>query len=128
MFEVEVISTEEQIAIDGLKRRRQQVVNGCSGFCAPGQATYILGSSGAGKTSLLNILADRVALINKATLSGTITFNDIIPVNQETFARYGAYVMLDDVLFAHFTVVEALTFAARLKLRIPDEEQDKLVV
>jgi len=41
----------------------------------------MLGSSGAGKTSLLNILADRVALINKATLSGTITFNDTIPVN-----------------------------------------------
>jgi ABC-type Fe3+/spermidine/putrescine transport system ATPase subunit len=36
--------------------------------------------------------------------------------------------MQDDVLFAHFTVVEALTFAARLKLRIPEEEQDKLVV
>jgi ABC-type multidrug transport system ATPase subunit len=40
-----------------------------------------MGSSGAGKTSLLNILSDRVALINKATLSGTITFNDDIPVN-----------------------------------------------
>jgi ABC-type multidrug transport system ATPase subunit len=40
-----------------------------------------MGSSGAGKTSLLNILSDRVALINEATLSGTITFNDDIPVN-----------------------------------------------
>lgn len=35
--------------------------------------------------------------------------------------------MQDDVLFGVFTVVEALTFAARLKLRIPDEEQDKVV-
>jgi ABC-type multidrug transport system ATPase subunit len=57
------------------------IVKGCSGFASPGIATYIMGSSGAGKTSLLNILSDRVALINKATLSGTITFNDDIPVN-----------------------------------------------
>jgi len=35
--------------------------------------------------------------------------------------------MQDDVLFGVFTVVEALTFSARLKLRIPDEEQDKVV-
>jgi ABC-type multidrug transport system ATPase subunit len=35
--------------------------------------------------------------------------------------------MQDDVLFGVFTVCEALTFAARLKLRIPDEEQDKVV-
>jgi ABC-type lipoprotein export system ATPase subunit len=40
-----------------------------------------MGSSGAGKTSLLNILSDRVALINKATLSGNILFNDTMPVN-----------------------------------------------
>lgn len=46
------------------------IVKDCSGYAAPGIATYIMGSSGAGKTSLLNILSDRVALINKARLSG----------------------------------------------------------
>jgi len=86
-----------------------------------------MGASGAGKTSLLNILSDRVKLINKATISGTILFNDKIPLNQETFARYAAYVMQDDVLFSHFTVKEALTFAARLKLTTDVPEQDKLV-
>jgi len=40
-----------------------------------------MGASGAGKTSLLNILADRVKLINKATISGTILFNDEVPLN-----------------------------------------------
>jgi len=47
-----------------------------------------------------------------------------MPVNQDTFARYAAYVMQDDVLFSHFTVVEALTFSARLKLTTPEAEQD----
>jgi len=32
--------------------------------------------------------------------------------------------MQDDVLFAFFTVKEALTFAARLRLKISEEEQD----
>jgi ABC-type multidrug transport system ATPase subunit len=36
--------------------------------------------------------------------------------------------MQDDVLFAHFTVVEALTFSARLKLTTPEEVQDADVI
>ena len=96
--------------------KRQQIVKNATGFAPPGQATFIMGSSGAGKTSLLNILADRVSTRGNATISGSIVFNDSIPVNKENFARYGSY----DVLFSHFTVREALTFAARLKLKIPD--------
>lgn len=86
-----------------------------------------MGSSGAGKTSLLNILADRVYTGGTVKLSGNVLFNDQIPVNKEMFSRYGGYVQQDDVLFSHFTVREALTFAARLKLKIPDAEQDALV-
>lgn len=35
--------------------------------------------------------------------------------------------MQDDILFSHFTVREALVFAARLKLKTPEAEQDRLV-
>ena len=35
--------------------------------------------------------------------------------------------MQDDVIFAYFTVKEALTFAARLKLNLSHAEQDKRV-
>ena len=103
------------------------IVKDCSGYAAPGIATYIMGSSGAGKTSLLNILSDRVALINKAKLQGEVMFNDTVPINQDTYARYAAYVMQDDILFSHFTALEALTFSARLRLTTDNEEQDRLV-
>ena len=36
--------------------------------------------------------------------------------------------MQDDVIFQYFTVKEALTFSARLKLTIPEAEQDKRVM
>ena len=103
------------------------IVKGVSGYAAPGQTTYIMGSSGAGKTSLLNILADRVTSATPTELSGNILFNDEIPVNKQNFQKYAAYVMQDDVLFATFTVREALTFAARLKLSLDIPEQDELV-
>lgn len=127
-FEVEVKQTEEEVAATGQQMRRQMIVKDCSGYAAPGIATYIMGSSGAGKTSLLNILADRVALINRAKLSGQVVFNDEIPINQDTYARYAAYVMQDDILFSHFTCLEALTFSARLRLTTPHPEQDEFVI
>ena len=45
----------------------------------------------------------------------------------ELFGMYGSYVMQDDVLFNYFTVEEALTFAARLRLKYSTKEQDRRV-
>ena len=86
-----------------------------------------MGSSGAGKTSLLNILADRVTSATRTWLSGNVLFNDEIPVTKQTFQMFSGYVQQDDVLFATFTVREALTFAARLKLKLPLPQQDNRV-
>jgi ABC-type multidrug transport system ATPase subunit len=36
--------------------------------------------------------------------------------------------MQEDVLFEYFTVLEAITFAARLKLKMSREQQDKRVM
>ena len=102
--------------------KRQTILKSVSGFAPPGLATYIMGASGAGKTSLLNIMADRqISTKNNTVLSGNILFNDEVPVNRQTFQKYAAYVMQDDILFAHFTVREAFTFAARMKLKTSEE-------
>jgi ABC-type multidrug transport system ATPase subunit len=40
-----------------------------------------MGASGAGKTSLMNIISDRVALKNGDALSGDVLLNDTYTLN-----------------------------------------------
>jgi ABC-type multidrug transport system ATPase subunit len=46
------------------KTKTIEVLKNISGYANPGQTLYIMGSSGAGKTSLMNALSDRIN-INK---------------------------------------------------------------
>ena len=101
-----------------------KVLDDCSGYALPGQTLYIMGASGAGKTSLMNVLSDRILIKKGCKLEGALTINDKYPINQKLFGTCCTYVMQDDVLFPYFTVKEALTFAARLKLDIPKDKQD----
>jgi ABC-type multidrug transport system ATPase subunit len=50
--------------------------------------------------------------------------NDHHPLTEKLFGSCCAYVMQDDILFESFTVKEALTFAARLKLSFSRDMQD----
>lgn len=81
------------------KTIKQKIIKGVSGYAMPGHATYIMGSSGAGKTSLLNILSDRASAKRGNKLSGKIMINDTIPMNSDVFGNIAGYVMQDDVLF-----------------------------
>ncbi len=53
-----------------------------SGFALPGQTCYIMGSSGAGKTSLLNILSDRTSNRKGNRISGSVMLNGNVPLTQ----------------------------------------------
>lgn len=49
---------------------KKLILENCSGYALPGQTLYIMGSSGAGKTSLMNALSDRIALGRGSSLTG----------------------------------------------------------
>jgi len=87
-----------------------------------------MGASGAGKTSLLNILSDRVANSNGSKVKGKVLINDTVDLRGPNFGAIASYVMQDDVLFRSFSPREALTFAARLKLtHMSTADQDQRV-
>ncbi len=52
-----------------------------------------MGSSGAGKTSLMNAISARINRGKGCFLEGDILFNDQSFVTQKLFGNYGAYVM-----------------------------------
>ncbi len=65
----------------------------------PGQTLYIMGASGAGKTSLLNIISDRITVNKGDVLKKEIYLNDTVGVNDDNFGKVSAYVMQDDILY-----------------------------
>ena len=92
-FTVTQTSTKEEIARGEAPQKQLHILKDCTGYCLPGQTTFIMGASGAGKTSLLNLMSDRIALGPGMTVTGKIQFNDKYPITMDTFSKYGSYVM-----------------------------------
>ena len=104
------------------------VLNKCTGFAAPGLTTYIMGASGAGKTSLLNALSDRVKIGKHSKITGEILINQTVKMESRLFGKIASYIMQDDYIFEYFTVRESLLFSARLKLCKNSEEEIERIV
>lgn len=51
------------------------MLNKCTGYAEGGQTLYIMGASGAGKTSLLNALSDRITVRKGCELNGDVLLN-----------------------------------------------------
>eukprot|EP00303_Exanthemachrysis_gayraliae_P006793 CAMPEP_0206005810 /NCGR_PEP_ID=MMETSP1464-20131121/4808_1 /ASSEMBLY_ACC=CAM_ASM_001124 /TAXON_ID=119497 /ORGANISM="Exanthemachrysis gayraliae, Strain RCC1523" /LENGTH=210 /DNA_ID=CAMNT_0053379269 /DNA_START=30 /DNA_END=659 /DNA_ORIENTATION=+ len=97
----------------------KEILKGLTAEIKAGEVVAILGPSGAGKTSLLNILAGRVLARAGREIKGKVTL-DGEPVNPRTYRTDVAYVMQEDALMPFTTPREALRFSARL--RRPREE------
>ncbi|KAL4474928.1 hypothetical protein ABPG74_001624 [Tetrahymena malaccensis] len=97
------------------KNGKRKILNNLSGVCKSGTVTAILGPSGGGKTSLLNVLSRKIKANKQVELSGDVMANGQTFSNQQ-FAQFSGYVMQNDILFETLTVKECLHFAADLKL------------
>lgn len=79
-----------------------------TGFARPGQLLAIMGPSGAGKTTLMNLLAGRLQLSGK--LEGELLFNGE-KLDRRALKGISGYVLQDDLLHPHLTVRESLEYA-----------------
>lgn len=66
-----------------------------------------MGASGAGKTSLLNLMACRIDKSKNVTIAGELLVN-MRPYSFETFGDFANYVMQTDILMQTLTVRETL--------------------
>ena len=99
---------------------RLQLLKGVTGAFRPGVLTALVGVSGAGKTTLMDVLAGRKT---GGYIEGDIRINGH-PKKQETFARIAGYCEQDDIHSPQVTVFESLVFSASLRLSM-DTESDK---
>mmetsp|Transcript_25786 Transcript_25786/g.53107 ORF Transcript_25786/g.53107 Transcript_25786/m.53107 type:complete len:667 (-) Transcript_25786:163-2163(-) len=111
------------------KEGDKKILNNVWGEVPPGEITAIMGPSGAGKTSLLNILAGRAQSSSSITIESDIRMNEfkVDPTSIEVRKKI-AFVAQDDSLTFTATPTEAIRFSAKLRLpRITtDEEIDDL--
>ncbi|XP_030526169.1 pleiotropic drug resistance protein 1-like [Rhodamnia argentea] len=88
------------------------LLKGVSGAFRPGVLTALMGVSGAGKTTLMDVLAGRKT---GGYIEGDITISGY-PKKQDTFARISGYCEQNDIHSPHVTVYESLLYSAWLRL------------
>ncbi|CAI7899057.1 unnamed protein product, partial [Closterium sp. NIES-54] len=95
----------------GAEVREKEILHGISGSVAPGEVLAMMGPSGGGKTTFLNVLGGR---FKQGNMAGTLTYNDL-PYSKALKRKLG-FVTQDDIFFPHLTVRETLMYAAVLRL------------
>ncbi|XP_071701682.1 ABC transporter G family member 39-like isoform X2 [Rutidosis leptorrhynchoides] len=98
----------------GVECDRLQLLKDVSGTFRPGILTALVGVSGAGKTTLMDVLAGRKT---GGYIEGDV-FISGYPKNQTTFARVSGYCEQNDIHSPHVTVCESLLFSAWLRLSL----------
>ncbi|KAK3161259.1 hypothetical protein QOZ80_1BG0074790 [Eleusine coracana subsp. coracana] len=104
-----------EMKAQGVVEDRLELLKGVSGSFRPGVLTALMGVSGAGKTTLMDVLAGRKT---GGYIEGDISISGY-PKKQETFARVSGYCEQNDIHSPQVTVYESLLFSAWL--RLPEE-------
>ena len=105
------------------------ILDNVSGAAESGELLAIMGPTGCGKTSLMNILAARSPDGGSSfmALNGSIKLNGNAR-DEKDFRLMSSYVLQDDFMYAHLTVQETLMLASQFyRSEKTEEERCELV-
>ncbi len=104
-----------------IENEERRILDRVDGWIKPGTLTALMGVSGAGKTSLLDVLATRVTM---GVVSGEMLVDG--RSRDSSFQRKTGYVQQQDLHLAAATVREALNFSAVLRQPASVAKKEKL--
>ncbi|KAE8664723.1 Pleiotropic drug resistance protein 12 [Hibiscus syriacus] len=111
-----------EMKAQGVAEDRLQLLRGVTSSFRPGVLTALMGVSGAGKTTLMDVLAGRKT---GAYIEGDIRISGF-PKVQETFARISGYCEQNDIHSPQVTVKESLIYSAFLRLPKEVSSEEKM--
>ncbi|MFS8000103.1 putative ABC-type xenobiotic transporter [Helianthus anomalus] len=116
------VDMPQEMREQGVTETRLQLL--CEVTCAfrPGVLTSLMGVSGAGKTTLMDVLAGRKT---SGYIEGDVRISGF-PKKQETFARISGYCEQTDIHSPNITVCESLIYSAFLRLPKEIREEEKM--
>ncbi|POM65843.1 ATP-binding cassette (ABC) Superfamily [Phytophthora palmivora] len=106
----------------GKKGEDIDLLQGVSGYAKPGTMTALMGSSGAGKTTLMDVIAGRKT---GGKIRGKILLNGY-PANDLAIRRCTGYCEQMDIHSESATIREALVFSAMLRQSASVSTKEKL--
>ncbi|GAB4850286.1 transcription factor [Ancistrocladus abbreviatus] len=112
-----------EMKAQGVTEDRLQLLREVTGTFRPGVLTALMGVSGAGKTTLMDVLAGRKT---GGYIEGDIRISGF-PKKQETFARISGYCEQTDIHSPQVTVQESLIYSAFLRLPKEVTNEEKMI-
>ncbi|KAH9312922.1 hypothetical protein KI387_027957 [Taxus chinensis] len=106
------VDMPQEMVNQGVTDKRLQLLQDMTGVFRPGVLTALMGVSGAGKTTLMDVLAGRKT---SGHIEGDIRISGFSK-KQETFARISGYCEQNDIHSPQLTVRESLIFSAFIRL------------
>ncbi|GMI77981.1 PLEIOTROPIC DRUG RESISTANCE 1, pleiotropic drug resistance 1, ATP-binding cassette G29 [Hibiscus trionum] len=117
-----MVDMPAEMKAQGVTENRLQLLREITGAFRPGVLNALMGVSGAGKTTLMDVLAGRKT---GGYIEGDVRISGF-PKKQETFARVSGYCEQTDVHSPQLTVGESLIYSAFLRLPKEINEQEKM--
>ncbi|CAN1807341.1 ABC transporter G family member 40 [Linum perenne] len=117
------VDMPQEMKAQGVDEDKLVLLKGVSGAFRPGVLTALMGVSGAGKTTLMDVLAGRKT---GGYIEGDITISGY-PKKQETFARISGYCEQNDIHSPQVTVYESLVYSAWLRLPKEVDENTRMM-